>query len=163
MTTQTVGVMSLPKGTSPDDIKGLIDVLMGEIQDIDAQLGSRNRTSEDGVRMDDKTYWAWRQKATYARAAKIREYRVLKAMRGDMLATLHAERHVAKQAQVEASRPNQTRRCVETGDAIIPVFVGMTRDEYFMACGRVWDEIARPIDDETGDPIPSPWFREVSA
>lgn len=53
--------------------------LVVEIQDIQVQLGNRNRTNEQGERLEGKTYWEWRNKATWALAQKQKRVAALKA------------------------------------------------------------------------------------
>lgn len=48
------------------------------VQDIQTQLGNRNR-EVDGVRLNDRDYWAWRAKATFALKCENVELRNLNA------------------------------------------------------------------------------------
>jgi hypothetical protein len=54
------------------------DQVLGEVQDIQNQLGERNRLV-DGHRMPDREYWAWRGKAKVALYYRLGDYRRLKA------------------------------------------------------------------------------------
>ena len=54
------------------------DQVLGEVQDIQNQLGERNRLV-DGHRMPEKEYWAWRGKAKVALYYRLADYRRIKA------------------------------------------------------------------------------------
>jgi hypothetical protein len=41
--------------------------IVGQIKDIDLQLGDPDRRGPDGERLQDGEYWAWRKKATAAK------------------------------------------------------------------------------------------------
>ena len=50
-----------------------------DIQRIQAQLGDRQRTDEQGRRLSTKEYWAWKKRAQYVLNEKLVELRSLKA------------------------------------------------------------------------------------
>ena len=50
-----------------------------EIQGIQAQLGDKLRTDDNGVRLKPSDYWAWKKKAQHALNQKLGELREIKA------------------------------------------------------------------------------------
>ena len=52
--------------------------LLVEIQNIQTQLGDRNKSTADGSRLDEKEFWEWRQKAKIALNIKLDQYREVK-------------------------------------------------------------------------------------
>lgn len=50
-----------------------------DIQSIQQQLGDKQRTDENGNRLSQKCYWAWRKKAQFVLNQKLDELRFIKA------------------------------------------------------------------------------------
>jgi hypothetical protein len=53
--------------------------LASQVQDLQAQLGDKQKTDQHGRRMSSKDYWAWRQAAQQSINAKLSEIRAIKA------------------------------------------------------------------------------------
>jgi len=49
-----------------------------EVQNIQAQLGDKQRTDDDGHRLTSTEYWAWKKKAQHALNQKLSELREVK-------------------------------------------------------------------------------------
>ena len=49
-----------------------------EVQNIQAQLGDKRRTDDDGRRLTSAEYWAWKKKAQHALNKKLSELREVK-------------------------------------------------------------------------------------
>jgi hypothetical protein len=49
-----------------------------DVQSIQAQLGDKQRTDEDGNRLSSKEYWAWKKRAQHALNQKLDELRAVK-------------------------------------------------------------------------------------
>lgn len=53
-------------------------MLTAEIQEIQEQLGDKQRTDELGRRLTSREYWTWRKRATHALNQKLDELRTVK-------------------------------------------------------------------------------------
>ena len=60
------------------------------LQEIQAQLGDRNRARPDGTRMSDEEFWEWRQRAVRAQKHAQREVQRLKVWLKDQRARAQA-------------------------------------------------------------------------
>lgn len=49
-----------------------------DVQSIQAQLGDKQRTDENGRRLSSREYWAWKKRATHALNQRLDELRVVK-------------------------------------------------------------------------------------
>lgn len=78
MPTESTGLDRYIEPTTLDEAKTEANRLLLEIEDIQCQLGDRNRI-QNGQRLAYADYWGWRQKAVYARQKKLEVYRQLKA------------------------------------------------------------------------------------
>jgi hypothetical protein len=72
-----VNIDGVPALSTPE-IEALMAALLAEVQEIDVQLGDRNRTDSTGQREGSVEYWTWRSKASTARNKKMQQYRALK-------------------------------------------------------------------------------------
>jgi hypothetical protein len=77
-----------------EEAEALRQELTLEVQNIQAQLGDKQRTDDEGRRLTSSEYWAWKKKAQHALNQKLSELReVKKSMReknaGSAGSTLH--------------------------------------------------------------------------
>jgi hypothetical protein len=77
MTQSTEGIVEA-EPSSVENARERLAVAVATLQDIEVQLGDRNRTIGGG-RMEGDEYWEWRQRATRAKTATERQVRGLKA------------------------------------------------------------------------------------
>lgn len=61
-----------------EDALAIKDRVVGEIQDIQAQLSNRNKEEFDGARMESHEYHEWRRRAAYALRVKQAHLRKIK-------------------------------------------------------------------------------------
>jgi hypothetical protein len=66
----------IPK--SLDEAETLRAQLTNDVQSIQAQLGDKQRTDEEGRRLTSKEYWAWKKRAQHALNQKLDELRFIK-------------------------------------------------------------------------------------
>lgn len=62
-----------------EDAERVHQEFIEDVQNIQAQLGDKQRTDEHGNRLNAKAYWAWRKSAQHALAKKLTELRAVKA------------------------------------------------------------------------------------
>lgn len=65
--------------TSPEEAERRRHQLTLDVQSIQAQLGDKQRTDEQGRRLSQKEYWAWRKRAQHSLNKKLDELRLVKA------------------------------------------------------------------------------------
>jgi hypothetical protein len=79
-----------------EQLDGQLAVLLAEIEDIQDQLGDRNRVDPDtGRRLRGPAYFEWRQQAKHAKRKKTQEYRKLKEEARDLRRELGRLRRVS--------------------------------------------------------------------
>lgn len=61
-----------------DEATALLSQVTLDVQEIQAQLGDRQRTSENGKRLSPHDYQSWRKKANHALVLKLDQLRTLK-------------------------------------------------------------------------------------
>lgn len=84
--------------------------LLEELNDIQRQLGDRNRTGADGQRMDDDVYWTWRKHAVAALNFKHAEVRRINAWL--------KERRNAAEAELQRAKAKEGGIEFDNGDPI---------------------------------------------
>lgn len=65
--------------TSVEEAEARREALTLQVQDLQAQLGDKQKTDQHGRRMSSKNYWAWRSDAQQTLNAKLGELRAVKA------------------------------------------------------------------------------------
>ena len=65
--------------TSIEDAEERRCELIINIQEIQTQLGDKQRTDEQGARLDKRDYWEWKSKAQFALNKRLSALRLLKA------------------------------------------------------------------------------------
>lgn len=65
--------------TSVEDAEARREALTSQVQDLQAQLGDKQKTDQHGLRMSSTDYWAWRHDAQQTLNAKLGELRAIKA------------------------------------------------------------------------------------
>jgi len=65
--------------TSVEEAEARREALALQVQDLQAQLGDKQKTDQHGRRMSSKDYWAWRADAQQTLNAKLGEIRAIKA------------------------------------------------------------------------------------
>jgi hypothetical protein len=82
-----------PKALDDTALEAAVDDLLLELQDLDHQLGDRNKVHPDGTRYGDQEYWRWRTATTDRRVDVIADYRAAKhELRRRQTAKIEAER-----------------------------------------------------------------------
>jgi hypothetical protein len=69
-----------PTEQSPDARREIMNILLSGIRDIELQLGSKERTDAQGVRLAAKDYQSWRRKAIRAMNHMVEKYRAYKTL-----------------------------------------------------------------------------------
>ena len=88
--------------------------LTADIQGIQAQLGDRQRTHEDGRRLTSKEYWSWRRQAQYSLNKKLGELRNVKGL-------IRAKKSPASSAAKEAAGTEETNHLNNLHDILFPL------------------------------------------
>jgi hypothetical protein len=108
---------------SVEQLERFIAEATGEVQRIEVQLASRNRTSQDGERLSAEAYWGWHERATYRKAAAIGEIRMAKLRLGHLRPDPRAEH---EQAVEEAL--GQVVESIRAAGDMLAVLCDLTRE-----------------------------------
>jgi len=72
------GSTTFDEPTSLAEAEALRVELTNDVQSIQAQLGDKQRTDEDGNRLTSKEYWSWKKRAQHALNQKLDHLRYVK-------------------------------------------------------------------------------------
>jgi len=72
------GSETFEEPTSPEEADSRRAELTSDVQDIQAQLGDKQRQGDDGSRLSSREYWTWKKRAQHALNQKLEELRAIK-------------------------------------------------------------------------------------
>jgi len=119
-----------PAALNDADLEAAVDDLLTELQDLDHQLGDRNKVHEDGTRYGDQEYWRWRTATTDRRVDVIADYRAAKhELRRRQTAKIEAERAERRAAGLTGPTASVVRETV-IREVAPPALVAAAKDAF---------------------------------